>query len=32
MVLVDLCKGLGGKGYYPYLALVDSGNTYNFIS
>ncbi len=31
-VLVDLPKGSGGKGYYSYLALVDSGATYNFIS
>ncbi len=32
MVPVDLRKGSGGKGYYPYSALVDSGATYNFIS
>ncbi len=32
MVPVDLRKGLGGEGYYPYSALVDSGATYNFIT
>jgi hypothetical protein len=32
MVPVDLRKGSGGKGYYPYSALVDLGATYNFIS
>ncbi len=32
MVPVDLCKGSGGEGYYPYSALVDLGATYNFIS
>jgi hypothetical protein len=32
MVPVDLRKGSGGEGYYPYKALVDSGATYNFIS
>jgi predicted aspartyl protease len=32
MVPVDLRKGSGGEGYYPYSALVDSGATYNFIS
>ncbi len=32
MVLVDLCKGLSGEGYYPYSALVDLGATYKFIS
>jgi hypothetical protein len=32
MVLVDLRKGSGGKGYYPYSALIDLGATYNFIS
>ncbi len=29
---VDLRKGLGGERYYPYLALGDSGATYNFIA
>ncbi len=32
MVPVDLCIGSGDKKYYPYLALVSSGATYNFIS
>ncbi len=32
MVPVNLRKGSGGEGYYPYSALVDSGATYNFIS
>ncbi len=32
MLPVDFRKGSGGKGYYPYLMLVDSGTTYNFIS
>jgi predicted aspartyl protease len=32
MVPVDLRKGSGGEGYYPYSALVHSGATYNFIS
>jgi hypothetical protein len=32
MVPVDLRKGSGGEGYYPYSAPVDSGATYNFIS
>jgi hypothetical protein len=32
MVPVDRRKGLGAKGYYPYSALVDSGDTYYFIS
>jgi hypothetical protein len=32
MVPLDLRKGSGGKGYYPYSALVNSGATYNFIS
>jgi hypothetical protein len=32
IVLVDLCKGSSSEGYYPYLALVDLGTTYNFIS
>jgi hypothetical protein len=27
MVPVDLRKGSGGEGYYPYSALVDSGAT-----
>ncbi len=29
---VDLRKGSGGEGYYPYSVLVDLGATYNFIS
>ncbi len=32
IVPVDLCKGLGGKGYYTYLVPVNLGTTYNFIS
>jgi hypothetical protein len=32
MVPVDLRKGPGGEGYYPYLALVNLGATYNFIT
>jgi hypothetical protein len=32
MVPVDLHKGSGSKGYYPHLALINSGATYNFIS
>jgi hypothetical protein len=32
IVPVDLRKGPGGEGYYPYSALVDLGATYNFIS
>jgi hypothetical protein len=32
IVLVDLPKGSGGKGYYPYSALIDSDAHYNFIS
>ncbi len=32
MVPVDLCKGSGSEGYYPYSALVDLSTTYNFIS
>ncbi len=32
MVPVDLRKGSGDEGCYPYSALVDSGTTYNFIS
>jgi hypothetical protein len=32
MVPVDLQKGSGGEGYYPYSVLVNSGTTYNFIS
>jgi hypothetical protein len=32
IVPVDLRKGSGGEGYYPYSALVESGDTYNFIS
>jgi hypothetical protein len=32
MVPVDLQKGSSDEGYYPYLALIDSGATYNFIS
>ncbi len=31
IILVDLRKGSGGEGHYPYSALVDSGATYNFI-
>ncbi len=31
IVLVDLYKCSGSKGYYPSLALVDSSATYNFI-
>jgi hypothetical protein len=32
MVPVDLPKGSGGEGYYPYSALLDLGATYNFIT
>ncbi len=32
IVPVDLSKGSGSVGYYPYSALVDLGATYNFIS
>ncbi len=32
MVLVDLCKGSGSKGYYLYSALINLGATYNFVS
>ncbi len=32
MVPVDLRKGLGGKSFYLFSALIDSGATYNFIS
>jgi hypothetical protein len=32
MVPVDLCTGYGGKKYYSYSALIDSGATHNFIS
>jgi hypothetical protein len=32
IVPVDLCKGSGGEGYYPYSELAYSGATYNFIS
>jgi hypothetical protein len=31
-VPVDLKKSSGSEGYNPYLALVDSGATYDFIS
>jgi hypothetical protein len=30
-VPVELRKGLSGKGFYPYLAPVDSGATYHFM-
>ncbi len=32
MVPVDLRKGKESNGFLPYLALVDSGATYNFVS
>jgi predicted aspartyl protease len=32
MVPVALWKGSGSEGYYPDLALVDLGASYNFIS
>ncbi len=31
MVPVDLRKGSGCEGDYPYSALIDLGTTYNFI-
>jgi hypothetical protein len=32
MVPIDLHAGSGGEKYYPYLALVNLGATYNFVS
>jgi hypothetical protein len=32
MVPVDLCKGSGGKGNYPYWALANTGTTCHYMS